>query len=919
MSASLDQDRHVSDSPLGYRSQHTISAYMRGVGVWLLVAAAASYPGTWAQSSGSGRPAPERRPFAKTGTPRRTERIRFFDVKHIKAELLIDTKKRELRGTVTHSVSPLHPYLKQLELDCGPLLKVSRVTVGPKGNSCTFTTKDSKLSVTLDKAYGLGDTLDLAIEYSGSPDRGLYFVWPEAPYPEKRLSFWTQGEAEDTHHWLPCYDYPNERATSEMIITTEKPLFVLSNGTLIETKENDGNTTTYHWKMTVPHSSYLISLAASDFAVYHDRAGDLPVDYYVAKHVDEATARRFMGNTPRMIRFFGDKLGQPYPYPKYAQVCVPDFIAGGMENISATTMTDSALHDEIAEREHQEDGLVAHELAHQWFGDFLTCKDWSHLWLNEGFASYFDPLYAQHDLGDDVFRLEMKGSQDGYIGGDLEYRRPIVESRYEESDDMFDGVTYSKGACVLHALRGLVGDDAWWRGIKAYVAAHKLDVVETDDLRTAMETAYGKDLKWFFDQWVYKAGHPELKVRWHYEDADKTVRVRIQQVQTLDDQTPLFRLPTTLEITEDIGKTRTIPVVIDGASHEFVIPAAARPKMVQIDPLGWLIKELDFEKDVEENLFQLEHAACILGRLDAARALVKAAKDNPKAAKALAAAWSREKAGAASVRWSRSSVTATRSSGPRFWMRPRPRMHAPAYRRSVALPSSAVTMPPRPCSARRGAIPKKPTAHAKPRCVGWRPGKSKTPTGCSPTGWQIASITTRSLPRLSKFCCRRPEPKRASWPRFTASTVNPTSCDLRPSTRFHVSPRTTRLSRTCWWTWPTIATGSYVFGPGTRSRSCAFARRFRSSRLDSPKTGAISGAPCGAFSKTLSVCSRNTRPRQRTRADRPPNRPRPSPTSRARPPISSSRARSCEPRSPLSSPRPGSIVREPAARRQPRR
>jgi aminopeptidase N len=620
-----------------------MSPLVRAVGVCLIAAAVASYPGALAQSSASGRPAPERRPFAKAGTPRRTERIRFFDVKHIKAELSIDTKKRELRGTVTHSLSPLHPYLQQVELDCGPQLKVSRVTVGPKGNRCTFATKDGKLAVTLDKAYGLGDTLELAIEYTGMPDRGLYFVMPETPYPEKSLSFWTQGEAEDTHHWLPCYDYPNERATSEMIITAEKPLFVLSNGALVETQEHDGNTTTYHWKMNVPHSSYLISLAASDFAIYHDRAGDLPVDYYVAKHVDEATARRFMGHTPRMIRFYGEKLGQPYPYAKYAQVCVPDFIAGGMENISATTMTDSALHDEIAQLEHQEDGLVAHELVHQWFGDLLTCKDWSHLWLNEGFASYFDPLYAQHDLGDDVFRLEMKGSQDGYLGGDREYRRPIVESRYETSDDMFDGVTYSKGACVLHALRGLVGEEAWWRGIRGYVSTHKFDVVETDDLRTAMESAYGKDIKWFFDQWVYKAGHPELKVRWHYEDADKTVRVRIQQTQTLDDQTPLFCLPTTLEITENVGKTRAIPIVIDGAAHEFVIPAAARPKMVQIDPEGWLIKELDFEKDVEENLFQLEHATCILGRLDAARALVKPAKDKPEVAKALAAAWKREK------------------------------------------------------------------------------------------------------------------------------------------------------------------------------------------------------------------------------------------------------------------------------------
>ena len=213
-----------------------------------------------------------------------------------------------------------------------------------------------------------------------------------------------------------------------MIITVEKPLFVLSNGVLVETKENGGDTKTYHWKMDVPHVSYLISLAAADFAVYHDRVGDLPLDYYVAKHVDEATARRFMGKTPQMIRFFGEKIGQPYPYAKYAQVCVPDFIAGGMENISATTMTDTALHDEIAELEGDADGLVAHELAHQWFGDLLTCKDWSHIWLNEGFASYFDPLFAEHDRGEDAFRLEMDGSLEGYLGSDQGYRRPIVET-----------------------------------------------------------------------------------------------------------------------------------------------------------------------------------------------------------------------------------------------------------------------------------------------------------------------------------------------------------------------------------------------------------------------------------------------------------------------------------------------------------
>ncbi len=573
-----------------------------------------------AQARGGAATAPARRPFAKPGTPRKAERLRFVNVQHIKAELTLDPRKREVRGTVTHTVRPLHPFLKTIELDCGKDLKVARVTIGPDKTPCTFRRSGDTLTIALDQPRGPGETFDLAIEYAGSPDRGIRFVLPDPAYPEKPMAIWTQGEAEDTHHWLPCYDYPNDRATTEMIVTVEKPLSVLSNGVLVGTQPGPGNTVTYHWKMDIPFVSYLISLAVADFSVYHDKVGDLPVDYYVARPVNEATARRFMGKTPHMIAFFNRVIGRPYPYNKYAQVCVPEF-GGGMENITATTMTDQVLHDEIAELEDNADGLVSHELAHQWFGDLLTCKDWSHLWLNEGFASYFGPLFSEYDRGEDFFRIEMNQVLQGYLGGDREYRRPIVEPRYEASDDMFDGMTYNKGACVLHMLRGLVGDEAWWKGIRRYVAEHQLQVVETDDFRKAMEAASGKDLKWFFSQWVNKAGHPELKVRWRYEDDDKTVRIKIEQTQKVDEQTPLFRLPTTVEIAEDAGRVRTIPIVIDGASQELIIPTAARPRMVQIDPQGWLIKQLDFEKSDAENIFQLEHASCVLGRLDAARAL----------------------------------------------------------------------------------------------------------------------------------------------------------------------------------------------------------------------------------------------------------------------------------------------------------
>jgi aminopeptidase N len=622
-----------------------MSRQIRSIGVWLILAAGAASPVALGQSAPAGAGA-KHSPFVKAGTPRQSERIRFFDVKHIKAKLAVDTANHKVSGVVTHTISPLHPFLSQVELDCGADLTVTKVSAGTSGAPCTFSVTNGKLTIKLDKSYGPADTLLVAVEYSGKPQRGLYFVEPSAGDRKQILSFWTQGESEDTRCWLPCYDYPNERATSEMIITVPKPMFVLSNGVLLE-QQDAGATTTYHWKMDVPHVSYLISLAGADFAVYHDRVGDLPLDYYVAKGVDEETARRFMGNTPKMIRFFGEKTGLRYPYNKYAQVCVPDFVAGGMENITATTMTDSVLVDEIAALEGDADSLVAHELAHQWFGDYLTGKDWSHIWLNEGFATYFASLYTEADLGDDAFRLEMHRTAQGYQGGDQWSRRALVEERYRSSDDMFDGITYSKGSSVLHVLRGLVRDVAWWKGIREYVALHKLAVVDSDDFRKAMEAASGQDLKWFFDQWVHQAGHPELKVRWHYEDADKTVRVHVQQTQALDEQTPLFRLPTTLEITESTGGPRVVPIVIDARSHEFVIPCGTRPKMVEIDPRGWLLKEIKFEKSIDENLFQLEHAACVLGRLSAAEALINRARANSKVAEALARAWKRETAATA--------------------------------------------------------------------------------------------------------------------------------------------------------------------------------------------------------------------------------------------------------------------------------
>jgi aminopeptidase N len=590
-----------------------------------------------------------RKPFASSGPPRRVERIRSFDVLHIKAVLTLDMEKDSIAGSVTHTLAPLHASLSRMTLDCGPALEVSRVTQGPDGAEAQFQHVGETLVITLDPPRPAGEPFDVTVAYSGTPENGLHFVPPDAANPDRPKAAWTQGEVAENRHWLPCYDEPNDMATTEMIVTVAKPYSVVSNGALVATTDVPDGKRAFHWKMEQPHSSYLITLAVSDFNVFRDEVAGVPVEYYVLKNVDEPTARRFMGRTPRMLAFFAEVTGQPYPYPKYAQICLPEF-NGGMENTTATSMTDAALLDPLEALEGEMDGLVAHELAHQWFGDLMTCKDWSHLWLNEGFASYFDPLFLERERGEDEFRLRMRAVLEGYLAADRGYRRPIVETRYDNPTQLFDGMAYAKGAAVLHALRGVLGDEAWWGGIRRYVATNKFRNVETADLRKAFEAATGEDLGWFFDQWVFKAGHPELKASWRYEPDDGTVRLKVEQAQKLDDQTPLFRLPTIAEILDAPGKSRRVAVVIDGASQEFVLPAESEPKAVLLDPEGWIPKQMRFERPVAENLFLLEHGPTVLARLDAAEALADEAKGSAEAREALAAAWKREKSPTAAVK-----------------------------------------------------------------------------------------------------------------------------------------------------------------------------------------------------------------------------------------------------------------------------
>jgi aminopeptidase N len=333
-----------------------------------------------------------------------------------------------------------------------------------------------------------------------------------------------------------------------------------------------------------------------------------------------------------MMEFFSSKLGVDYPYPKYAQVAVLDFIYGGMENTSATTQTALTLHDERAHLDFSSNPLVAHELAHQWFGDLLTCRDWSHAWLNESFATYFEALYTEHSKGKDEFSWELYTNGEIYFGEEKDhYRRAIVTRLYKQPSDLFDRHLYEKGSLVLHVLRGLLGEDGFWKSMGVYVSDNRGKTVETVDLINAIQKATGRNMGEFFDQWVFKAGHPEYRVRYWWDAKKKEAKVRVLQTQTTDAETGLFSLPIDFEFHTAQGHwpkgKKRFQETVDKKSHLFSFKLPSEPILVLFDPDHWILKKVDFPKSEVFWIRQLTEDPHVMGRVQAAQALGRS--ENP--------------------------------------------------------------------------------------------------------------------------------------------------------------------------------------------------------------------------------------------------------------------------------------------------
>jgi aminopeptidase N len=547
-------------------------------------------------------------------------RSRTYHVLHYKIEVSFDEPQRTVHGRVTTTLVPFLPDLQRVDFDAEQM-EIHRVTMA-NGKALPFTVGPKSLSIQLEHPSSYRDTLTIVTEYSCTPKRGLYFVQPDSAYPSTPWQIWTQGEDMDNHFWFPCYDFPNDRATTEVIATVRASYTVLSNGKLVNVSEDKKNKTkTFHWKISKPHASYLVMLAIGEYAVLKDSAGTVPLEYYVYPQ-QVADARICFQSTPDILRFYTERIGVPYPWEKYAQVLLHDFIEGGMENTSACSLMDNAtVYDARQRIDDSPTSLIAHELAHQWWGDLVTCKDWRHLWLNEGFASYFDPLYHEKSLGRDEFDYIMHRAQQSGINSDRSSgRKPIV------SVGSYSANLYPRAASVLHMLRYLLGDSLFFRSLNHYITNHQLGVVETNDLKVAIEETTGRNLYWFFDQWLYKAGYPVFTVSSDWEDSTKCLKVHVVQTQKTDSLTGIFRTPADIEVT---AGTEAVVHRVEITSRDtvFSFPAIEKPRLVLFDKGNWILKELKFEKSDDELTYQMAHASNTISRLLAVKQAAAAPKN----------------------------------------------------------------------------------------------------------------------------------------------------------------------------------------------------------------------------------------------------------------------------------------------------
>lgn len=570
---------------------------------------------------------------------------RYGQVQHIFLDLTLDIPQQQFCGTCTITLTPIRSNIIQLKLDAVDL-EIESVLVNNINQN--FDYDGEILTVNLLGMKGAED-LQIAIQYSKEkPQRGLYFIAPSTDYPHKPSQVWTQGEDEDSRFWFPCFDYPGQLATSEIKVKVPAEYMAISNGELVSIQEVE-DSKIYHWLQPQIHPTYLMTLAVGKFAKIEDKYNDIPVDYYVEKG-KEKEAVISMGKTPRMIDFFSKKYGYDYPFSKYAQVCVDDFIFGGMENTSTTLLTDRCLLDgRGALDNYNTESLVAHELAHQWFGDLVVIKHWSHAWIKEGAASYAEVLWTEHEYGKDDGSYYLLREARNYLQEDSSrYRRPIVTNIYREAIELYDRHLYEKGACVYHMIRGLLGEELFNRGIHTFINDNAHQTVETIDLLRAIEKATGYNLGALFDQYVFRGGHPDFKVSYSWNNESSLASVTVKQTQAKEENgkyIDLFELKIPCGFgyfNQETGvNLKEFSLKLNKLEQTFYFPLAEKPDFVSFDVNNYHLKTVKLEYSFSELKAQLKFDPDPISRIYSALHLGK--KGNIEAVKTLKEAFLTEK------------------------------------------------------------------------------------------------------------------------------------------------------------------------------------------------------------------------------------------------------------------------------------
>ncbi len=539
-----------------------------------------------------------------------SENEKIHDLVHTKLKVDFNFKNKTMNGEAWITAKPHFYSTDKITLDAKAMLihKVSLDDI-----KLEYFYDNEELIIDLPKAYTKTEEFTIYIKYTAQPEKvyqkgsaaitdakGLYFINADGSDKNKPTQIWTQGETEASSCWFPTIDAPNQKTSEEIYITVPNKFVTLSNGELISQTTNGNNRTDY-WKLDQKHAPYLFFMGIGEYEIIKDSYKNIPVNYYVEKEF-APYAKDIFGLTPEMIGFFSDKLGVEYPWNKYSQIVGRDYVSGAMENTTAVIHGEQAYQKpgQLIDENKQED-TIAHEIFHHWFGNLVTSESWSNLTLNESFANYSEYLWREYKYGKVNSEMHFYENIKAYLEGQNESKH-LVRYNYDDKEDMFDLVSYNKGGAILHMLRTYIGDEAFFLGLKQYLTNYKYQAAEVDHLRLTFEQLTGKDLNWFFNQWYFGSGHPNIEISYDYNTLRKTVTVNIVQLQA-----EKFKFPFAIDIFEGTKRTRH-HVFVDANDASFTFPYTKQPNLIQVNADGSLVCVINENKVLSDYIFELKNA-----------------------------------------------------------------------------------------------------------------------------------------------------------------------------------------------------------------------------------------------------------------------------------------------------------------------